>query len=92
MVTIAAPLVINQFRWQDITLGLNIGKPSCGANSTQPLSFQWSVYEGMKYLYWLTSSSSDPRTFKLPAYSLNSSSAYTIKVTAAVGGFLCVDA
>ena len=83
--TIASPPIINQYRWQDLILSASISQPSCGANSSQPLSFAWAVYQGLSYLPGLKTTSVDPRTFRMPAYSLDTGTSYTIKVTVAVG-------
>ena len=89
LVSISSPLIITQYRWQFTTLSATVSQPSCNPNATQPLSFCWSVYQGLTYLPLLTSASSDPRTFLLPPYSLDIGTAYTIKVTAAFGESNC---
>lgn len=87
LLSISSPMVVNQYRWQTTTLTANIAEPAVGCyrNSSAPISFAWAVYEGITYLPQLSSVSFDPRTFVLPAFTLNVSSTYTVKATAAVG-------
>jgi hypothetical protein len=74
------------YRWKLITLYASAVFPACalqGSNSPA-LTYTWKVFKGFTYVAALTSRSLDPRYFKLDAYSLDATAAYTFQVTATV--------
>jgi hypothetical protein len=59
--------------------------PKCLGVGAPQLKYVWTVTSpDSETPYQLESTSSDPRRFRLPAYSLNSSTAYSVEVTAVV--------
>jgi len=82
-ITILDPLVINRFRWQNITLTAAGTIPSCVIGSS-PVTYSWRVYKDLYYQAQLVSSSLNPRLFALPAFSLDASSTYIAVVTGTI--------
>lgn len=60
--------------------------PGCASNATRnlPVTVSWKVYNGLVYVASLQSTSADKRYFRLPAYSLEAATNYTISATASV--------
>jgi hypothetical protein len=81
-VIIAGSFPLFFYRWQSITARALGTLPPC-ANGT--IQYTWRIYSGTTCLYSVKSTSKDARVYKLPAYTLDSSSAYTLQVTAKAG-------
>ena len=85
IVRIVGPSRVTMMRWQSLTLSTLATPSSCTAASMQAIVYRWKVYLGTRLQPTLTSSSADPKSFKLPAYTLNTTSQYTIQVEASYG-------
>ena len=83
--TIAGPKVVTLTRPQALSLFAVATLPSCAQNSSSAntLVYTWKLYDGITYLPNLKSTSLDARFFKLPAYSLDSLTTYTVQVSVA---------
>lgn len=75
------------YRWQSIVIQAVAALPSCSsANVSQQMTFTWKVYDGRTFLSSLnTQQSLNPRTLKLPPFSLTESHYYTVQVTVTLG-------
>jgi len=81
--SIPGPAVIVKYRWQPISLTAVATIPACaGAVSEMAITYVWKVYQGPNFVPSLKSSSLDQRVFKLPPFSLESSTSYIVQVTA----------
>ena len=74
------------FRRNAVNVFAAITWPGCVSNATRnlPVTVDWKVYNGLTYIASLQSTSADKRYFRLPAYSLEAATNYTISATAAV--------
>jgi hypothetical protein len=59
---------------------------SCSGTTSGNLQYSWAVYKGYSVQSAITSVSKDGRFFKLNAYTLDSGTAYTVKVTVSASG------
>ena len=82
---IAGPKVVTLTRPQPLSLFAVATLPSCAQNgsSANTLVYTWKLYDGITYLPSLKSTSLDARFFKLPAYSLDVLTTYTVQVSVA---------
>jgi len=67
-------------RWQSLTLSVVATSSICTAGSSPAIIYKWRVYLGKQLLPTLSSSSADPKSFKLPPYKLNSGLQYSVQV------------
>ena len=84
-VRIVGPSRVATMRWQTLTLSATATASSCNAASVQAIVYRWKVYLGTRLQPNLTSSSADPKTFKLSAYILDTGLQYTIQVEVSFG-------
>lgn len=80
-VVIASSSIVNVLRSQVVSLTAQANIPKCSGLSLG-ITFSWKVFQGIKYLSAIKSTSIDPRNFVVPSYSFNASSTYTVQVTA----------
>jgi hypothetical protein len=76
---------ITRYRWQPVSVSALALYSSCFKTPSQTLTFTWAVYNGVKLVTELRSSSLDPRQLYVPPFRLNASTTYLVKVTVAVG-------
>jgi hypothetical protein len=85
LVSISSPSTLQIYRGQPLTLYGVAYLPLCAPLPPNfVLVFSWAVYNGLNLAPTLVSTSSDPRTFMLPAFSFESSMTYTVKFSATV--------
>jgi hypothetical protein len=74
------------YRWQAISSFGLVTWPSCASNKTKalPITYDWKLFRGEAFVASAVSTSLDKRYFKLPAYTLEASSTYTVSLTASV--------
>ena len=70
--------------YDELTVTVNVGLPSCIANS--PITYKWKVFKGLTYVPSIISSSGDPQKMVLSPYTLEAGATYSIYVTAKSSG------
>lgn len=79
-VNIFGPQVVTIFRPNKLDLTGSLQIPSCATNSSSVI-YSWKVFDRFNYDPNLKSISSNPSTFVLPAFTLNTGSTYTVVLT-----------
>ena len=81
LVRVVGPSRINVNRWQDVSLSASATASSCSSSATKAVYYTWRVFRGSVYVPSFISYSLNPKTFRLPPYSLEASTVYLITAT-----------
>ena len=82
-VVIPGPKTRIRYSWQPLFLTVVASIPACAGDvSEKAISYDWKVYRGPVYRPDITSTSLDPRVFKLDPFTLKSPATYIIQVSA----------
>ena len=76
------------YRWMAISFYATVSLPPCfppGGNLSY--SYSWSLYSNLQFVSNVASSSSLPRLFTIPPYSLAATTSYTLQATVTVTSF-----
>jgi hypothetical protein len=74
------------YRNQPLNVFAAVTWPACASAATTrlPVAISWKLYNGLSYVSTARSNSADKRYYKLPAYSLEAGTTYTLSATAIV--------
>ena len=78
--SIIGPSSLTRYRWQSFQLQANASIVQCGKVLDGDIVFSWNIFKGIQLIAGISSSSVDPRIFRVTPYTLDANTVYTFQV------------